>query len=214
MSKKKWVAFDSETIADRSITLPEPEVALGNLKDPAKIEEKIKAAKDRQVEQQALDPWSNLICCFGWCPEGGEPDSILLQHETKEADFIAAIWDVLSTFDHFVTFNGNNFDIPILKIHSMKHRIRPAVNFDTKRYSTTGNHIDVRMVLGNWDQYAKGNLDFYLQQLLGRGKPDDISGVMVGDYWDCGMHKEIAEYCRGDAKDTMDLYQVVREYYL
>lgn len=210
---KKTIAFDIETIADRSIQLPEPEVKTGNLKDPAKIQEKIDAARAEQIARQALDPWANLICCFAWFDYRGKSGAVLLADENQEADLIREIWKTLFEYNFFVTFNGNAFDIPVIRAHSLIHRIRPSVGISTRKYHVE-NHFDVRAVLGNWDVYAKGTLDFYLQRLLNRSKPEDIDGSMVQEWWDVGGKDEIAEYCRSDARNTYDLFDLVSQYYL
>ena len=59
-----FYAFDIETMPDSSKTgsLPEPEVKLGNLKDPAKIAEKVAEARAEQVAKMALNPLYGRIC--------------------------------------------------------------------------------------------------------------------------------------------------------
>ena len=63
------IAFDIETIRNGSLIdrLPEPEVRTGNLKDPAKIAEKLAEAKAEQVEKMALSPLYGRVCAFEFC---------------------------------------------------------------------------------------------------------------------------------------------------
>jgi predicted PolB exonuclease-like 3'-5' exonuclease len=194
--------------------MPEPEVATGNLKDEAKIKAKIEAAKADQVAKMGLDPWTSLICAFAFYDHAGASGFAILEDESAdgEAALLHQIWGVLERYNQFVTFNGNEFDVPVLRAHSLLRRVRPSVNISTKKYQIS-NHFDVRAVLTGWDKYARGTMDWFLQRILGRSKPEDISGALVQDYWDCGATNQIADYCQGDAKDTWDLYQVVSEYY-
>ena len=60
------IALDIETIpnADMFSRLPEPEVAIGNLVDPAKIAAKKAAVKVKQIADMALDPlWAMYEIC-------------------------------------------------------------------------------------------------------------------------------------------------------
>lgn len=60
------VAFDIETIGNRSMVerMPEIDVKVGNLKDPAKIAEKIAEAKADQIDRMALSPLYGRVCAF------------------------------------------------------------------------------------------------------------------------------------------------------
>lgn len=209
------VAFDLETIADHELlnSLPPPEVKLGNTKDPEKIKEKVKEADEKRLEKMGLNPHENMICVFAW-HDGERTGNVLLQDATGKAErnLIEEAWEVLNGYDHYVSFNGMAFDVPVLNLHSLFRGVRPPVNISTKKYNVT-NHTDLRMVLGNWDTYAPGKLDFYLRRCLGRQKSADIDGSMVQHYWDCGMANEIATYGRQDAVDTYDLYQYARQYF-
>jgi hypothetical protein len=53
-----FYAFDIETMPNSSKldSLPEPEIKTGNLKDPAKIEEKRAEARAEQIGKMALNP--------------------------------------------------------------------------------------------------------------------------------------------------------------
>ena len=212
----KYIAFDFETIADRE-NLPEfdeQSVKVGNLKDPEKIKAKIAEAKADYYSKAGLNPHHNMICCFGFC-DGNGPDSISLELESPahEKALISEIWEKLSKYDRFITFNGIAFDVPVLKLHSLFHQVRPALTIDTKKYHI-GNHLDIRAILGNWDQFAKGDLNYYADRLLGEKKTEDIDGKAVQDYWDMGLIEDIEKYCRKDAQLTWDLGQLVIEYYL
>ena len=213
--KIKKIAFDLETIADKEALalLPPADPKIGNLKDPEKIKAKVEAVEKDRVSKAGLNPHHNMIAAVGWC-DGTESGCIFLEDESAEGEAIllAALWEKLNAYDHFITFNGNAFDVPIIKLHSLFRRIRPAIDISTKKY-VIKNHIDLRMVLGNWDAYAPGNLDFYLRRCLGRSKPETIDGSMVQDFWDNGLGEDIARYAEQDAIDTWDLHGMVCQYY-
>ena len=215
IDKKKIVAFDLETIADHELLkiLPPADVKLGNIKDDEKIKKKIEEAEAKRIEKMGLNPHENMICLFTWC-DGKNSGAIPLKEAIGEAEkeLLQSAWERLNRYDHFVSFNGNQFDVPVLNLHSLFRGVRPSVNISTKKYTIT-NHTDLRAVLGNWDTYAPGKLDSYLRRCLGKSKPDDIDGGLVQHYWDCEMIDEIVQYGIKDAEDTFELYMYAREYY-
>ena len=209
MSKKKVIAFDLETIADKTMLTMLPEVkANGRLKDPTKIAADIKEKQEKQKEEMGLSPMLNMICCAGWCDENGV-GSIMLENESPEAEkkLLLKFWEVLGDYDHFITFNGRSFDMRCMLLHGMSYGIRPSVNIDKGKYNK-GNHTDLRGILAGEGQFAKGKMEFFAQKYLGYGKTEDIDGAQVQSYWDMGLTEDIAKYCEEDCMITLDLYKM------
>lgn len=212
----KTIVFDLETISDPSIIPHLPPIeADTRLKDPVKIQANIKMKSEKRIAELALRPTSAMICCFGYCFDDGDPKALMLTKADRETErkLLLQAWEILSHADQFVTFNGLGFDLPVLLMRSMMNKVRPAVKIDRRRYSVE-NHCDIRMVLGNWDSFAKGNLDFYSRVLLGKAGKDDIDGSMVGEMFEMELFDEISEYCQDDVKVTWELYQLLTKYYL
>lgn len=211
MSEKRIIAFDLETIADKTMMDILPEVKVKkNLKDPAKIIADIEEKQKKQIQEMAMSPLTNMICCAGWCDSEGT-NSILLKEESPEAEkvLLEEFWEVLLKYDHFVTFNGRAFDLRCMHLHGIQHRIRPAVNIDKGRYNKAGgNHTDLRPVYAGEGQFASGKLDFFAKKFLGDQKTEGIDGQMVADYWEMGLVEDIATYCEQDAKLTFELFHL------
>jgi len=210
----KTMAFDTETIADKTkIPFLQDVKPKKGLTDPIKIKKNIKEKKEKQLAEMALNPISAQICCFSWHNEK-QAQSLMLKEETQAAEkkLIQQIWEVLYEFEHFVSFNGINFDVPLLKMRSLVHRVMPSINISTKRY-TVQNHTDCRMILGNWDKFASGTLGFYSQILLGKSPKEEYTGDQVQDLWDMELFNEIKNYCQFDTVCTMELYQLIQQYY-
>jgi len=211
----KIITFDTETIADKSvIPLLPPVKPNGTLKDPIKIKADIKKKEIEQIAKLGLDPTTARICCFGW-HDGKDSHHIMLEAETPQAEkkLLQQSWEVLAEAEHFVTFDGNQFDIPMLLMRSLINCVRPAVQISTKKY-TIQNHTDVRAVLSNWDSYKPGTLDFYARLLLGESPKDGMSGDMVQDAWDMELYEDIGKYCEGDCVATFQIYELLTQYYL
>lgn len=213
MKNKKTIAFDLETIADPAMLSILPEVkAKGTLKDPKKIAADIEAKKQKQIADMGMEPALNLICCAAWCDESGKPCSASIEDATYEEEkaLLLKLWEVLSGYDHFVTFNGRSFDVRCLYLHGITHGIRPAVSIDRSKYNRIGsNHTDLRGVLAGEGQFAKGKLDFFCKKFLGDQKTEGIDGEKVQSFFDMGLIDDIAEYCRQDSLLTFNLFQKV-----
>ena len=209
----KTISIDLETISDESVLPLLPSVEPDSrLKDPVKIAASIEKKKEEQIAKMSLSPTTATICCFGWATADSS-GHLLLNESGTEKQLLKNIWGVLSEFDHFVTFNGINFDIPVLLMRSAIHRVGPSVNISTRKY-TIQNHTDCRMVLGQWDKYASGTLDFYSRLFLGESSKQEVDGSKIQGMWDSGLYAEIAEYCESDCEKTLKIYDIISNYYL
>ena len=211
---KKVVAFDLETIADPACLAFLPKVkANGGLKDPVKIKADIEKKEEKQIAEMGMNPLLNLIVCAGLYDGKNEPLGISITEATHEAEkgLLTKLWEVLSNYDHFVTFNGRSFDLRCMHIHGMLHGLMPSVNIDKGKYNR-GNHTDLRQILAGSEDFAKGQLGFFTQKFLGVDKPEGISGDMIQDYFDNGLHDDIEKYCKNfDAEKTFRLYKMAEK---
>lgn len=213
-----FYAFDIETMPNSSKvgSLPEPDVKLGNLKDPAKIEEKIAEARTEQIAKMALNPLYGRICAAVFVAPGanGELESLRFaagDDDAEEAALIAGCFGVLRLDSaRIVTWNGIAFDLPFLfkraVILSVPLRDVPVLSFWCKRYSA-GSHIDLMQIWSGWNsqQYAK---------------LDDVAGVCADDHKIKIDFKEfpelvktaegrekILDYCEQDVRLTYKIFE-------
>lgn len=209
----KICAFDIETIARPNISdnTINSFVKIGNLKDPAKI-----AAKKAEARLSlGKNPLTAAPCCGGWYASESDCGYIMLKDESPEAEkaFLEEYLGKLSEFDIMVGFNSISFDAKILLLRAAVHGIQLLFQFDRKRYSTLGNHLDLRMVLCDWNNFEQGTLSFFLDTFNMSGKTEDMDGSMVQPYWNTGRHDEIGEYCVQDCRATLALYQKLKGYF-
>lgn len=215
---EKMIAFDLETIARPGIVnLLPPVEPKKNLTDPAKIKSDIIEKETKRLSELGASPQTNMICLFAWANDDGY-GCFPLADETAESEknLLFFIWEKLSEYEQFITFNGMQFDVPCLKLHSLIRRVRPSVNISTKKYDQNSNHIDLRNILTGGGTFAQGKFDFWLKLIFGddKGKTDGIDGSMVQDLWDEGDFETIANYGMKDAVLTWELWKQVNEYYL
>ncbi len=228
MSNQKTIcAYDIETIGRM---LPDEIInelcKTGNLKDPVKI----KAKQDEFRGKLGMDPLTAMSVCGGWYASDDDCGYVLLDNsgyieaddseagqkalKKAETEFLREYLAKLSEYDVLVGFNCFSFDSKILTLRASVHDIDMPFKFDRKRYSSSGNHIDVRMVIQDWNTFEAGKLDFFLSMYGLKGKTEGMTGDMVQDYWNEGLHEEIGKYCLQDCEQTMMLFNKIKRYFL
>ena len=124
--------------------------------------------------------------------------------DRTEKQLISAFCDKVADLrPQLVTFNGNSFDLPVLRYRAMINEVsapglsaRPYFN----RY--TEDALDLCDVLSSFAPHTKASLN-ELSKIMGMpGKPDDIDGGEVERYFLAGQIKEIADYCETDILNT------------
>ena len=199
------LVFDCETSG-----LPEPEllamlppfdaseVKTGNIKDPAKIAEKIAEVEKNHlrdfVDRAALDPLTGRIVAIGVLPydprgEAGPdwstpPQAVIIGHD-DESQTLREFWGMVVSGDHgrlnpVVGFNICMFDLPFLFRRSWKHGITPPPGLRRGRY-WGDNVIDLRDLWQLGDRQARGGLDAVARH-LGVGSKTG-NGAEFADLW-------------------------------
>jgi uncharacterized protein YprB with RNaseH-like and TPR domain len=176
----------------------------------------------KKAPKERTDPWEKLkvdsnfnkTCCWAMF-DGNEHISAHLKDCGSENRLLRKFWHDVVEFDvnTFITFNGLTFDIPFLLKRSWINHVLPTRTIDLRRYTTKGNHLDVRAILSNWDNYARGDLALYAS-MLGLNKLDDIDGSQVQGLWDAGEYDKVKEYCESDAMITWQIYESMKGYYV
>jgi predicted PolB exonuclease-like 3'-5' exonuclease len=124
--------------------------------------------------------------------------------ERTEKQLIASFCGKIAELKpQLVTFNGNTFDLPVLRYRAMIHGVsapglsaRPYFN----RY--TEDAVDLCDILSSFAFHTKASLN-ELSKIMGMpGKPEGIGGNDVERYFLEGRIKEIADYCEIDVVNT------------
>jgi 3'-5' exonuclease len=103
-----------------------------------------------------------------------------------------------------VTFNGNSFDLPVLRYRAMIQRRVSAPGLAARLYFNryTGDAVDLCDILSSFAPHTKASLN-KLSKIMGMtGKPEGIDGNEVERYFLEGRIKEIADYCETDVVNT------------
>ena len=143
---------------------------------------------------------------LAWRRDRWAVDAIGAPHvgERPEKELIASFIDRIAELTpQLVTFNGNTFDLPVLRYRAMIHAVaapgltaRPYFN----RY--TEDALDLCDVLSSFAPHTKASLN-ELSKIMGLpGKPDSIDGAEVERYFLDRKIKEITDYCETDVVNT------------
>jgi 3'-5' exonuclease len=111
-----------------------------------------------------------------------------------------------------VTFNGNSFDLPVLRYRAMVHGVS-APGLSTRPYfhRYTEDAVDLCDALSSFSPGGKATLHEISRVMDLPGKPKGIDGGEVERYFHEGKIKDIAGYCESDVVNT---YQVWLRYEL
>jgi len=208
---QKTIVFDVETgpLAESELSALLPpfdpaEVKVGNLKDPAKIAEKLAEAEANHrrdfFEKAALDPLTGRVVAIGLLyPDSGECDVI---GDDDEAATLRAFWTAcrgeMGRVHQMIGFNTHGFDLPFLIRRSWKHRV--DVPFGVRRGRYWGEEmVDLREAWQLGDRQARGSLDSIAKH-LGVGAKNG-NGKAFAELWQSDR-KQAEAYLRNDLELT------------
>ncbi|MCS6926592.1 MAG: 3'-5' exonuclease [Candidatus Binatia bacterium] len=142
-------------------------------------------------------------------------DRVLLSVETltagseDEESLVRTFWQRYERFTGtLVTFNGRNFDLPVLELQALKYGCSAPRYFNGKsrqRYGENG-HYDLYDFLTNYGVHRLRGGFNVLAKLIGLPGKTTIDGSQVQQLWEEGRLQEIVRYCRQDVIQTYFLF--------
>ena len=221
---QQTIVFDVETgpLAESELSALLPpfdpaEVKTGNLKDPAKIAEKIAEAEANHrrdfIERAALDPLTGRVIAIGMVLADGHQDFnegtfLIIGHE-DEAKTLREFWELvrgdMGRINPLIGFNIGNFDLPFLYRRSWKHRV--AVPFGIRRGRYWSDQVvDLRDAWQLGDRQARGSLDSIARHFGVGAKNGD--GKAFAELWQTNRQQAEA-YLRNDIELTAKIADVL-----
>ncbi|HOM68550.1 MAG TPA: ribonuclease H-like domain-containing protein [Candidatus Paceibacterota bacterium] len=137
---------------------------------------------------------------------------------SSEKELLLGFWEIITPYQQFITFNGYNFDVPVLMLRSAMNEIRPSKNLMTNRYLERQpynlQHIDLADQLsfyGAKKDYL--SLHFWTRAFnIDSPKEGELTGEKVTQYFREGKTLEIAKYCFKDVIATAALFEKWEKY--
>ena len=106
-----------------------------------------------------------------------------------------------------ITFNGSNFDLPVLRYRAMVNEVAaPGLSARPYFHRYTEDATDLCDVLASFNSQCRATLDEICKLMGMPGKPDELCGSDVETYLRDGRIQEIADYCETDVVNTYRLW--------
>lgn len=135
----------------------------------------------------------------------------LAADDYSEERLARQFWERVERFrGGLVSFNGRNFDLPVMELAAFRYGCVAPRYFNEKyghryRYSQE-SHYDLYDFITNAGMYrVRGGFDLLLRAIGMPGK-GEIDGSMVQELWEAGRLEAIHQYCRRDVIQTYFLF--------
>jgi predicted PolB exonuclease-like 3'-5' exonuclease len=174
---------------------------------------------DEEIRAELGDKFPKLIfhsiICIGALVAHREQDRWVVEAvgaphrgERDERQLIASFVDRIAQLQpQLVTFNGNSFDLPVLRYRAMINKVAaPGLSVRPYFNRYTDDAVDLCDVLGAFNSQGRCTLHELCRVMGLRGKPDGINGSEVERFFREGRIKEIADYCETDVINTYRLW--------
>ena len=135
---------------------------------------------------------------------------ILAREEYSEERLAREFWDRVERFPGcLVSFNGRNFDLPVLELQALRWGCVAPRYFGQSDYRhryRQEKHYDLYEFVTNYGMYrVRGGFDL-VQRLVGLEGKGDIDGSKVQDLWEAGRLDDVHRYCARDVIQTYLLF--------
>ena len=140
---------------------------------------------------------SKILCC---CVKKDDEEEIEAYYGDNEQVLIYDVFERLVHQDHIITFNGNSFDLPMLKMRGLIHGLYTyAIDFNIKAWSE--RCIDIRYQLT--DKFGVGDLAYWCRAFS--IKPPEWQ---IDDKSDLSKYPiaDVVKGCTDDVRATSELY--------
>ncbi len=210
MSEHSVIAWDLETVPDLK--------AVARMLDmEGEPDEKVRAALGLGFPKHPL----HKIVCIGALvasrqPEGWQVDALGSPHigERSEAELIGAFVDEIGRLrPQLITFNGNSFDLPVLRYRAIVNRVS-AIGLQVRPYFHRyyDDALDLCDALASYGPGAKVKLDEICKIIGLAGKPCGVDGSQVEAMVNSGQIDEVARYCESDVLNTYRVWLVYEHF--
>ena len=222
-----FMAYDTETVPNQLLPvacIPQFDVTdtkYGNATKPdarERAEDKYrKEFNEKLSKKMSLDPTLCQLATFVgilYDSEEGILEECIVQIGEGGDDDLEAVaegWEMIrETWNQrapIVTFNGTDFDFPVMRMRAMLQDIPVAPGMYSQLTNRYGSkfHYDLMKILVGFHPEKGKNLEFFLQR-FGCGTKGDMDGSKVWPAYQAGEFDLIRDYCRNDVLTLAKLF--------
>lgn len=152
------------------------------------------------LSTEGLEPLKHRI--IGITTKTATEEKIFTHRDEKKV--LEDFWSYINEneFEKFVGFNSNNFDIPMLIVRSIKHKVR--------MYNIKEKSVDLRNKIFG-DEHKKGTLHNFQELLDIKYVEEGYAKMHMSLLWQAGHLKDLKEYLLRDVRITWKLYENLLE---
>lgn len=205
-----FIVFDVETVPDgeliRRVRFPNEKVSIRDAVERVRME-----ILDRNKGRSDFLPvtycYPVAVCVLKVAADFSiQSITCLDAPKYRPRNIVADFWRGLSHYHStLVSFNGRNFDVPVLELAAFRFGVSARGHFDDRfgrRYRYGTAHLDLCDWLGNHGAVPMtGGLDL-LSKVLGKPGKMTVTGRDVYDMFLANKLTEINDYCMFDVLDT------------
>ena len=215
-----YLVIDIETVPNEKLTDDEKpkfnpdDVKLGNIKDPAKIAEKINQAKEEfninLIKQMSLDPCYCQIVSMSYQRLDSELNEIdtnvMGVHGNEDSSLLEIFNAIWNRSDVLVGWNIKDFDIPVIRMRQIKNGCLNPM-FHIPSYSKIRNPYSNELCIDLMNEFSDKmmSLDKAAKILLGKSKSD--SGSDIYTYWKNKEFDKIVNHNKEDVSLTTEIFK-------
>ena len=207
IQSRAWLVFDVETVPtpDCADYLTDPIEAPRNYKDPDKINAYIAEARQRQIDEAALNLDLCEVVAVAFALKA--QSYVLTREVASEEEILRGFWrqvaSVQRDFGKIVGFNCLDFDLLVLVRRSQLLGIRPPTLL-VERYRRHDGIVDVLDVLSFGHRELRCSLSFYCRR-FGIPHDESITGADITRLVTAGDWASVARHCVDDMEATREL---------
>lgn len=213
LKRAQFLYYDIETVPDPDIPVDLVDDIIGNvkvrkMKDPEKEAEALEEKKQKALDEFSLSPLTNRIICIAFAFDDEKPRAVYGKNEKE----LLAKFIEITTKAHDeampiasrtvpVTFNGLSFDQHVLFMKIAQHGLpTPRFSLRVPRYDKGDLHVDLRMILGNGDKFARGTLGQWAVRLGYQGEALEHDGSEIRSLFEKEDWGAIRSKCKTDVE--------------
>lgn len=217
-----YLYYDIETVPDTKLPKDLEDALMDNVKPDARARDKeasLIEKREKLREEFGLYPLTNQIAAIvavAVSDKGTKEFKLCTVQEkgllTKFNQFVTECAREWGEAVIPVTFNGKSFDHHCLFVKYAQYALEaPPFGFRFGKYDD--NHLDLRMILVNYDQYGRGTLDIWARRL---GYPElekqEHKGSDIKLLFETKQFDTIVEKCAGDVDRLIYIHRKLQPY--